>query len=55
MFLRLKDMGMYAWWKFWLLDIDSIINMKNIKENKDWIKSRIFEFFLFNNLLIIYE
>lgn len=29
--------------------------MKNIKENKDWIKSRIFEFSLFNNSLTIYE
>lgn len=55
MSLRLKDMCMHAWWKLWLLDIDSTINMKNIKENKDWIKSRIFEFSLFNNSLTIYE
>lgn len=33
----------------------STINMKNIKENKDWIKSRIYEFSLFNNSLTIYE
>lgn len=26
-----------------------------MKENKDWIKSRIFKFFLLNNSLTVYE
>lgn len=48
---------MHAWWKLWLLDFEiHVLNIfKNLKENKDWIKSRIFEFSLFNNSLTIYE
>lgn len=29
--------------------------MKNMKENKDWIKSSIFKFSLLNNSLTVYE